>query len=396
MNKRRYFVISTLVILGLIILSWVLVPACVSLYSSRGTDSELRAVNEVWQLIKSNHVNKQDISSEQLAQGAIKGMLAELQDPHAVYFDPQSYKDAQEKIQGKYEGIGAMVTQENDEVIITGTIPNSPAEKVGIATGDKILKVDGADTAGLSLTEVVARVRGEKGTSVKLQILHRNQTTPVDIEVVRDEVGMITVTSKTIDNLGYIRIIQFTENTSDELQEAMNGLVDQKVTGLILDLRYNPGGLLTAVIDVASQFIKEDLLILYQIDGNGERTDYNTQKQKTQGPGVNIPVVVLVNKYSASGSEVLAGALKFHNHSVLIGNKTFGKGSVNQLFTLSDGSAVYLSIAHWYTPDGLVIEGKGLEPDINVDITGEDEEQHIDRQLDRAVEELKKTAIAVR
>jgi carboxyl-terminal processing protease len=248
-------------------------------------------------------------------------------------------------------------------------IAGSPAAKVGIQTGDVILAVNGVSTQGMNLTQVVLLIRGPNGTTVNLTILHQGETTPVDISIVRAQILASTVTSRMIGNIAYIQISSFAETTNTELNNALQSLDLKNSAGIILDLRNDPGGLVTTVVDVASHFIKAGVIITLR-DNKG-----NTQTESANPNGVftNLPMVVLVNQYSASGSEVLSGALQDYKRATIAGTVTLGKGSYDSFFNLSDGSAIYLTIGRWITPNGREIEGKGITPDYTLTQTGDDE-----------------------
>ena len=300
---------------------------------------------------------------EELNKAAIDGMLGVLNDPYSGFLDADDYKLYMENFQGEFEGIGARVTDVDGRIVITEPLEGAPAEKAGIRAGDVILEVDGASTAGWSVTQSVLRIRGPKGTPVELLILHQDEKDPVLINIVRDIIPLDSVGWEILeDGIAYIRVFSFTETTPRDLEDALNNIKNGGVQGIILDLRDNPGGLLSSTVAVASEFLS-DGLVLYSKDGDGDRIDYEVQ---SGGLATDLPLVVLVNYLSASGSEVLAAALQDHGRAVLIGTRTYGKGSVNLPKQLSDGSGLYFTIARWYSPDGQLIEGEGLAPDFEV------------------------------
>ena len=299
-----------------------------------------------------------------LTEAAIDAMLRALGDPYAAYMSPHEYDMTLADIQGQFEGIGAMVGFINDRITVVAPLPDTPAEKAGILPGDVILEVDGASTEGWTITEAVFKIRGLKGTTVRLLVQHPDAPEPVFIDIVRGVIKQESVTWEMLPGaIAHVSITGFMGNTDEDLSDALKEIDDRSARGLVLDLRDNLGGLLSTTVNVASQFL-DDGLVLYSVDGGGERIDYPVEEEYQV---TDIPMVVLVNGLSASGSEVLAAALQDHERAILIGTPTFGKGSVNVPKRLSNGSGLYFTIARWYSPNGHLIEGQGLEPDIVVE-----------------------------
>lgn len=341
---------------------------------------------EAWGITQQNFVDPKALDPLRMTRGAIKGMLDSLGDPHTGYVDPQLYKFEQADLEGAFDGIGAQVGIQNRRLTVIAPIEGSPAEKAGIRPGDLILQIDGKDTTSMSVAEAVSKIRGQRGTKVKLSLLHEGDKRPTEVEIVRDQIRLPSTTRKILPgNIGYVRLAFFSEKVKDDLKPVLESLVKGQVDGLVLDLRNNPGGLLDETISVASQFIKQGV-VAYQVDKDGKKTEYPV---RPGGIATDIPMVVLVNKGSASASEILAGAIQDAGRGVIIGEETFGKGSVNRFHELSDGSALYVTFARWLTPKGHLIEGKGLLPDIEVTLTDEDRQAGRDPQLDRALEYLK-------
>lgn len=341
---------------------------------------------EAWGITQQNFVDPKALDPLRMTRGAIKGMLDSLGDPHTGYVDPQLYKFEQADLEGAFNGIGAQVGIQNRRLTVIAPMEGSPAEKAGIRPGDLILQIDGKDTTGMSVAEAVSKIRGQRGTKVKLSLLHEGDKRPTEVEIVRDQIKLPSTSLKILPgNIGYVRLAFFSEKVKDELKPVLESLVKGQVDGLVLDLRNNPGGLLDETISVASQFIKQGV-VAYQVDKDGKKTEYPV---RPGGIATDIPMVVLVNKGSASASEILAGAVQDSGRAVVIGEETFGKGSVNRFHELSDGSALYVTFARWLTPKGHLIEGKGLLPDIEVTMTDEDRQAGRDPQLDRALEYLK-------
>jgi carboxyl-terminal processing protease len=366
--------ISLIVVTSILLLSLAFSAGCViNLGTSspvQGLDTNL--ISQAWSIISSKYVEPSKADPASMNEGAIRGILQSLNDPYSAYLSPNDYKLEQSNFQGSFEGIGAQVAlNKENQVIIVAPIENSPAAKAGIKTGDVILEVDGKSTKGLSLTEVVLMIRGKAGTAVKLTILHTGEITPVVISVIRAQINAPSVTSSMKGNAAYIRISSFDQRTNTELQTALQSLDLKNSIGIIIDLRDNPGGLVTTVVDVASHFIKEGTIITLR-DNQGKTT---SQSANPNGIFTELPMVVLVNQYSASGSEVLSGALQDYKRATIAGVTTLGKGSYDSFFTLSDGSAIYLTIGRWLTPFGREIEGKGITPDVVLTQTGDDEIQ---------------------
>jgi carboxyl-terminal processing protease len=302
-----------------------------------------------------------------LAEAAVIGMLDALEDRYTSYISPKTFQIDQAGFQGKFGGIGAQVEAAPDRkgVIITRPLPNTPAEKAGIKAGDRILAVDGEDATGWSVLEAVNKIRGENGTPVVLTVEHVGSLDPVDITIIRGTIEETSVIIRQVSDTPYgrIRISQFTAETAREVRQGVQELIDGGATGIILDLRGNPGGLLSATVDVASEFLTEGL-VTYEVNSRGSRQDWVVKKG---GKFPEIPLVTLVDNFSASGSEVLTGALQDHGRTVVIGTNTFGKGSVNLLRGLSNGGGVYLTIGRWFTPNGRLIEEIGIDPDVVIE-----------------------------
>ena len=346
---------------------------------------EFDSLIEVWTLIQDSYVNQSAVDTEKLAQGAIDGMLQALGDPYSSYY--YNYSTLEDYLQGSFEGIGATVSKESGQLTVVSPIKGSPAEQAGIKSGDIILEIDGEPTDDLTVTEAVMKIRGPKGTTVTLVIQHEGESTPVEMQIVRDEITEPSIDYKPLsDNIGYIQIAYFADHTVSEFETALNDAIDDECTGLILDLRGNPGGYLDVVADIADEFLDSGIILYEATDSLEIIRDWAANPG---GLATDIPLAVLVDGSSASGSEVLAGALQDHGRAVIIGTQTFGKGSVDSTYELQDGSALYLTTARWLTPDKHLIEGIGITPDYEVEFSEEDWDNGIDNQLDYAVEYLK-------
>ena len=345
--------------------------------------AEFSRISEVWALLEAEHIEGDSLDAKTISDGAIRGMLEALEDPYASYLDSRQFDIANQDLKGYFEGIGAEVGLRNGKVTVLAPLPDTPAERAGIRPGDVILAIEGESAENISLLEAVNKIRGEKGTTVTLLVLHLGDPDPVSIAVTRGVIPLVSVRLSMLEgDIGHIRLSTFSGNTKKELVEFLVQLEDSGAAGIVLDLRDNPGGLLTSVVDVTSQFLKEGL-VLYQIDAHGKRTDWEV---KSGGKAKEIPVVVLVNQFSASASEVFSGALMDHQRAKVVGVKTFGKGSVNNLWPLKDGSGINFTVANWYTPSGYLIEGEGINPDIVFELV---EDSPTDLHLEKAVRVLR-------
>jgi len=326
-----------------------------------------------------------DVDREKLADGLLAGYVSGLEDPYSVYYTPEKYTDILESANGEYYGIGVLVTEDKDGTIqIVNVFSNSPAKEAGILKGDIIAGVDNLDITGMDLNQVVGYIKGKEGTSVELQIQRDGEADLLNITVERRQVSVDTVEYRMLeDGIGYIQLVQFDDVSLDQMTAAIEDLKSQGMEKLILDLRDNPGGLLTSVVDIADLFLPE-ANIFYMEDKSGSRTDYNaTDDQLFDGE-----LVVLVNENSASASEVLAGTLKDNGRAQLVGVTTFGKGIVQTFYSLSDGSGVKLTTAHYFTPNGTDIHGVGVTPNVEAEQPDDEKtgESENDTQLNKALE----------
>ncbi|MCH7843205.1 MAG: S41 family peptidase [Chloroflexi bacterium] len=351
--------------------------------SIEGLPPEFQRLSEVWELLNREQIDGENLDPLVISDGAIRGMLTALGDPYAGFLDREQFSLESEDIRGFFGGIGAEVGIRDGVMTILAPMPDTPAEAAGVRPGDVILEVDGESIRGLSLLEVVRLIRGDKGTKVTLLLRHLSSAQPVLIEIERDIINLESVTLlMQVGRIGHLRLSGFTGTTNDDLVEALERFERSQGVGLILDLRNNPGGLVSSVVDVTSQFIK-DGLVLYQVDAKGNRRNWGV---KSGGKALDIPMVVLVNEFSASASEVFTGAIIDNGRATVVGTTTFGKGSVTNLWPLDDGSGVNFTTARWFTPNGLLIEGEGITPDVLLEPAGDDDD---DVYLDRAIEILK-------
>ncbi|HTX90538.1 MAG TPA: S41 family peptidase [Anaerolineales bacterium] len=357
--------------------------------SSGGTPTDLQSLFvpfwEAWNIIHQQYVD-QPVNDTKLMEGAINGMMQSLGDPHSTYMDPQTYKDATSQLAGSYAGIGAYVDTNGKLLTITKPIPGSPAEKAGLLAGDQIVAVDGTDVTSLDPESVRQKVLGPEGTTVKLTILRPGQTDPFDVTITRATIVVPSVNSKMLDGgIAYVQITTFGDNTASDLHKQLGDLMAQNPKGLILDLRDNGGGYLDTAISVASEFIPSGVIVTEKA-GDGTEKSYSAT---SGGLATKIPMVVLVNAYSASASEIVSGAIQDYGRGKLIGETTYGKGSVQNWVPLSQNEgAVRVTIARWLTPKGRTIDKKGLTPDIAVTLTQDDIKAGKDPQLDAAIKAL--------
>ena len=356
----------------------------IDLGSSKGTPSELEAVWEAWAILNKEHVDRNSFDAEEFEESAIKGLISSVDDQHTAYIDPVVLEIEQTDLSGEFEGIGAHVRIREDGAIqIISPIEGGPAEAAGIKPGDIILSVDGESLEGSSLLEAVSMIRGPRGSSVELLVKHVGELEPVLISVVRDVIALpsVLVRSEPGDEIAHIRVTEFKGDTPERLREVLVPIIDDGARGLILDVRNNPGGYLQQVFRIADMFLGKSVILIEQ------RKDEEIIWESSEGGiAVDIPLVILVNRFSASGSEILMGAFQDSGRAMAIGERTFGKGTVNMFKKLSNGGGLYMSIGRWYTPDRRIIEGEGLEPDIEV-LNRDPKEADI-MQIDKAKEIL--------
>lgn len=340
---------------------------------------------DAWNVIEQKY-KIEPLDKQEMVYGAISGMVNSLKDEYTVFLSPEENDMFNQDMKGSFGGIGAEIGFRNGFLTVIAPLKGSPAEKAGITSGDKIIKVDDKDISGLNIDEAVMRIRGEKGTKVKLTILHKNNEKTTDIDVVRDIVVINTVEWAIIgDRVAHISINQFKEDTGKEFDQIIDKVLIEEPKGIVLDLRNNPGGYFNVAIDIASRFIDEGKTVVIQ-DSGESREKYAALGGKRFD---NIPVVVLINEGSASASEILAGALRDNNGVKLVGKNSFGKGLVQEMEKLRDGSAIKVTIAKWLTPQGVNINKDGIKPDYEVDYSEDDLKNDRDPQMDKALELLK-------
>jgi len=342
---------------------------------------------DAWKIVEEKYVNRLKLNPQEMIYGAISGMLRALNDPYTLFLPPQESKKFSEDMQGSFEGIGAEISIKKGVLTIVTPLEGSPAKRAGLLSGDKILKINETSSADLNIDEAVNLIRGPKGTEVKLLISRDEWPEPKEIKIIREAIQIpILKWELKNQNIAYIQLYHFTENAAFEFQKTVQEILTSNAKSIILDLRNNPGGYLETSVDIASWFLPKNEIVAIEDFGNGKKTEY---RSKGYLKLANFPLVVLVNSGSASASEIVAGALRDIRGIKLVGEKTFGKGSVQEMEQLRGGSSLKITIAKWLTPSGKSIMEEGLEPDVKVERTSEDIEAGRDPQLDKALEMLK-------
>ena len=342
---------------------------------------------QVWDLLKEKYVDRNKLNDKIMFYGALKGLTESIGDPYTVYMEPILAQEFSNDLAGTFEGIGAEIGKKNDLITIVAPLADMPAEKAGLKSGDKIYAINGQSTASLAVDQAVSLIRGPKGSEVILTIFRDSFDKPQDFKIIRQAIIVKSVrTALRDDNLFIISITNFNDDTSELFKKAVREAIEKNPQGIMLDLRNNPGGYLETAIDVASEWIADGIIVTEQFNP-GKKNEYlNRGRARLK----DFPTAVLVNQGSASASEIVAGALKDYNKATIVGKKTFGKGSVQTLEGLQDSSSVKITVAKWLTPKGNNIDGQGIEPDIDVDLTPEDYEAGRDPQLEKAIEILNK------
>lgn len=357
--------------------------------ANAGTNDENLDFNlywEVWNDLKTDYVDKNKIKNQDLFYGSLKGLAQSAGDPYTVFMDPKEAKEFANDMAGTFEGIGAEIGIRNEVITVIAPLDGMPAQKAGLRAGDKVYAVDGVSTIGLTVDEVVKKIRGAKDTKVTLTII-RGKEKSKDIIITRSLIVVKSVkTEMRKDGIFIIRVSSFNDDTSDLFNAAVNTILTKNPKGIILDLRNNPGGYLETAVDMASEWIEAGPVVAEQFNSN-RRNEYPADGQARLK---DYPTVVLVNGGSASASEIVAGALRDYKKATLIGEKTFGKGSVQTLNSLSGGAALKVTVAKWLTPAGDCINEKGIDPNMEIKLTNEDIDKDLDPQLDKALEILKK------
>jgi len=341
---------------------------------------------DTWNIIEKKYVNRLELDRQKMVYGAIAGMVNALGDPYSIFMEPEDSAKFIDDMSGSFEGIGAEVGIRKEVLTVISPLEGNPAQKAGIKPGDKILKINDVLTGDLTLDEAVSLIRGEKGTEVTLLIFREDWEEAKEIKIIRDEIKIPIIKWEIKDNnIAYIQFYHFTENSDIEFRKTVNDILKIKPKGIILDLRNNPGGYLETAIDIASWFLPKGEIVVVEDFGNEDRNEFVSKGYKELE---SIPTVVLINQGSASASEILAGALRDIRKIKIVGEKSFGKGSIQQLEKLKGGASVKITVAKWLTPSGLSISEEGITPDEEVELTLEDIDAMNDPQLDKALEIL--------
>lgn len=342
---------------------------------------------EVWDLLKEKYVDSNKLTDKQMFYGALKGLAESTGDPYTVYMEPKVAQEFSNDLAGTFEGIGAEIGKKNDVITIVAPLADMPAEKAGLKAGDQIFSINGKSTAGLSVDEAVNQIRGPKNTEVALTVFREGFKEPKEYKITRQVIIVKSVkTSMRGDRIFVITLTNFNNDTSGLFKDAARKAVEQNPKGIILDLRNNPGGYLETAIDVASEWIDKGVVVTEQFNPEKKNEYLNRGRARLK----EFPTVVLVNQGSASASEIVSGALKDYGKATIVGKKTFGKGSVQTLEDLKDGSSIKITVAKWLTPKGVNINEEGIKPDVEVDLTAENYDKGQDPQMDKAAEILNK------
>ncbi len=351
---------------------------------SKSSAEYLRMLENIFTFVQNNYVDKVDPKT--LYQGALKGLMESLNDPYSVYLDESDMRNLTDTTEGNFGGVGLSITKQNESTLekpayveVASPIEDTPGFRAGIKTGDKIVKIDGVATPKMSMEEVLKKLRGKVGTSVKLEIL-RGKDITFDVDLVRALIEVPTVKYGMIGNIGYVRIIEFTPDTPKRFQEALDSFIKNKYTGMIIDLRNNPGGLITSVVSVCDKIIDNGPIVSTKSRLKYQNSVYSANKKNTIVSN-NLPIVVLINHGSASAAEILSGALKDNHRAYLIGENSYGKGSVQQVVPLYDNDGFRMTMARYYTPSDTNIDKVGIPPDLevkNIDLSDEQEKEYVD------------------
>lgn len=341
---------------------------------------------ETWNQMEANFLETEAFDIQSQVYGAVRGLVDSLGDPYTNFMDPDEYHEFNESMSGEFEGIGAEIGYKGDNVVIVAPLKGAPAEKAGLLPGDIIFRIDGESAQGMSIQDAVMQIRGPKGEKVDLTILREGENEPLEISIVRDNIILDSVEWRIEDQIAIIEISQFGNDVLKEFQKALSEIVLENPKGMVIDLRNNGGGLLDACVEIASEFLDREIIVRTE----GRRfIDTGELMAGSGGTFLDIPLVVLINEGSASASEIFAGAMQDHGRALIIGEQSFGKGSVQHVIPLSDGSSLKVTVAKWLTPEGKSINEEGIHPDIAVEMNAQHFENEEDPILDKALEVIK-------
>lgn len=407
MNWRKIGKAAIVILAGLILLTGVfivgvnigkkyypsinLVRGVKNLETDKPADVDFSLFWDAWRLIQNDYVKSDELNKQEMVYGAVRGLLDSLGDPYSIFFDPKEAKKFSENVTGNFSGIGIEIGVKKGILTIISPIEGTPAWEAHLKPGDQIVAIDGKESLSMSSEEAVDLIRGPKDTEVKLTIFRSNFEKPQEFTIKRDTISVASVKTEFLqDNIAHITLSSFSDNTNYEFYRAVLEALVKKSPAVILDLRNNPGGYLEVSVDIAGWFLKRgDVVVRESVKGEDETVFQASGNQAL----LNTPVVILANEGSASASEILVGALRDNRQIKIIGQKTFGKGSVQEVEDMFDNSMIKLTIAEWLTPNGLSLNDNGLEPDYKVELTDEDYENDKDPQLDKALEVVQQLII---
>lgn len=342
---------------------------------------------EVWDRLEENYLNKEDINPAQMVFGAIQGMVASLDDPYTVFLKPPENKEVKEDLNGAFEGVGIQLGYKDDQLAVIAPLKGTPADKAGVKAGDLILKINEESTSGFSADEAAQKIRGPKGTKVRLTLLHSGEKESYEVEITRETIIVPSVEVDFLSDNGqtvaHLKLLKFGDRTAEEWEKAVNQILDYQpqVKGIVLDLRNNPGGYLTGSVFIASEFLSSGIIV-QQEQASGFKETYSVDRQ---GELLAQPLAVLINEGSASASEIVAGSLRDHQRARIVGAKSFGKGTIQEAEDLPGGAGLHITTARWLLPSGESIDEVGLKPDVEIK---DDPETEADEQLAKAIEAL--------
>lgn len=346
----------------------------------------LKLLWDIEDILRREYINPEKLDEQKMLYGAAAGLVASLGDPHTAFIEPTQASFLEENLRGSFEGIGATVDLVEGRLVIVRVLPKSPALQAGLKAGDVILAVDDQSLEGKTILEAISLIRGPRGTIVRLKVQREGVKEPFIVPIIRDKVELPIIEARMLEEkVAYLRLAEFNALADEKVHQALKELLSQEPVGLILDLRGNPGGYLQKAIDVASEFLPRGTLVLVE-----HQRDKPVREYRVERPGLaqEVPLVVLINGLSASAAEIVAGAIRDSGRGVLIGEKTYGKGSVQNTHELQGGASLRVTIARWDLPSGRNLDGQGLEPDIPIPLTQDDLAADRDPQLERAVDYL--------
>ncbi|OGY96055.1 MAG: hypothetical protein A2611_04485 [Candidatus Komeilibacteria bacterium RIFOXYD1_FULL_37_29] len=354
-----------------------------SLFANR-SDINVGLFEEVWNILHDDYLDKASINDQDLFYGAVAGMVDALGDSNSTFFDPEITEEFTRELDGTFFGIGAEIGRRDDVLVIIAPLADSPAEQAGLKSGDIILAIDGQDTSSIASAAAAALIRGEEGSEVVLNVYTKGSDAAREIKIIRQKIDIPSVIYNMEDDIAIVKITHFNDDTDERFEKVAQQILKDNPSGLIVDVRNNPGGFLNIAVEIASYWLEPGQVVVRETFSDKRKDqDYSSVKRSSLA---HLKTIILVNEGSASASEIVAGALQDYKLAKVVGMVTFGKGSVQQLIDLEDKSSIKLTVARWLTPNGRTIEGQGISPDYEVDLTVEDYENERDPQLDKAKE----------